>query len=164
MIAWYAWHSNVHAPSVTWMMCLRLAEEARKICNDLGDTRTEATCLHAYASAHDIIEQLLGHRSSRQLVCSQFAENLRGDEAHVDSRSQAIIGKLAGDHGLQGPGILSRAFSVVRATVLVKCCLRLTNSGTTSAYRQQRMRWTCTWTCRIPMLRPSSSAAWHSGS
>ncbi|CAE7463185.1 unnamed protein product [Symbiodinium necroappetens] len=36
---------------------LKLAEDARKICNDLGDTRTEATCLHAYASAHDIIEQ-----------------------------------------------------------------------------------------------------------
>ena len=36
-----------------------------RFCNDLGDTRTEATCLHAYASAHDIIEQPPGHKQAQ---------------------------------------------------------------------------------------------------
>ena len=37
----------------------RLASEARRISGELKDQRTEASCLHAIASAYDIIDQML---------------------------------------------------------------------------------------------------------
>ena len=113
---------------------LRLAEDARKICNDLGDTRTEATCLHAYASAHDIIEQPPGHMFFK-----------------VRQLKRRALGRV----GLYLDLMPCRGLAV----------LLLRNSeGTTSASRRQRMPWTCTWICKIRMLKPSNSAAWRSGS
>ena len=50
-------------PSGLWGFhspAFRLASEARRISAELQDLRTEAACLHAIASAYDIVDQSLG--------------------------------------------------------------------------------------------------------